>query len=198
MARLLFVTFAIAVAGCTAAPLKNSSGVEAMSPSSYASLISKHTVKTNQYSGFYQTFQADVTILSSDLQTEILKQRAQFSQWDQSAYQSERDKVMQESGAYSKFFLRFFSPENEYNDLNKAKTIWKVYLDYGGTRFEGKVRKVDEKYVELRTVYPHVDNFSTPYEVTFNVPMTTVEGGQSKVTLTSSLGSAEFSFPVGK
>jgi hypothetical protein len=185
------------LAACATAP-KNNSGIEALSESAYGSLVKKHTVGTDQYSGFYQTFQADMTILTSELQTEILKQRAQFMQWDQRTYQSERDKMLQESGAYSKFFLRFYSPEHEYDDLHKGKTIWKVYLDYGGSRFEGKVRKMTDKFVELKDIFPHLDRFSTPYEITFNVPMTTVEGGASKVTLTSSLGSAEFKFPAAK
>lgn len=169
-----------------------------MSESSYAELIRKHTVKTNQYSGFYQTFQADMTILNSEVQTAALQQRAVYLQWDQRQYQTERDKVMQEASAYSKFFLRFFSPENEYDDLHKGKTIWRVYLDYGGSRFEGKVRKLTEKFVDIQNIYPHLDRFSSPYEITFNVPMTTIENGTAKVTLTSSLGSAEFVFPSQK
>jgi hypothetical protein len=169
-----------------------------MSGYEYASLIKKHTTRTNQYSGFYQTFQADMTILTTEVQSAALKQRGQFLQWDQRQFQSERDKMVQEAAAYSKFFLRFYSPEHDYDDLNKGKTIWKVYLDYNGSRFEGKVKKLTEKYVELQTIYPYLDRFSTPYEIQFNVPMTTIENGDCKVVLTSSLGTAEFHFPVHK
>jgi hypothetical protein len=198
VARIWLFLVTAAMFGCSSAQIKSKNGIEAMSEVGYRSLVNKNTSKTNQYSGFYQTFQADMTIITSELQTEMLKQRAQFLQWDQKSYQAERDKMMQESAAYSKFFMRFFSPDSEYDDLNKDKTIWKVFLDYNGTRFEGKVRKLNDKYVELKNTYPHLDQFSSPYEVTFNVPMTTVETGASKVTLTSSLGSAEFKFPIGK
>jgi len=195
---ILFAFLTMLAIGCAGSPTKSTNGIEAMGSTAYAGLVKKHTAKTDQYSGFYQTFQADMTILTSELQTETLKQRAQFMQWDQKTYQGERDKMLQEAAAYSKFFLRFFSPDHEYDDLHKGKTIWKVYLDYGGSRFEGKVRKMSDKYVELQNVFPHLDRFSTPYEITFNVPMTTIENGASKVTLTSSLGSAEFKFPAGK
>ncbi len=198
MARIWLLFLTAAMLGCSVKPIKNNSGIEAMSERSYRSLVTKNTSKTSQYSGFYQTFQADMTIMTAELQTEMLKQRAEFLQWDQTTYQAERDKMMQEAAAYSKFFMRFFSPENEYDDLHKGKTIWKVYLDYNGTRFEGKVRKLTDKFVEMQNIYPHLDRFSSPYEITFNVPMTTVEAGASKVTLTSSLGSAEFKFPSGK
>ena len=51
---------------------------------------------------------------------------------------------------------------------------------------------------ELGVIYPNMDRFSTAYEVSFSVPMTTLENTTSKVTLASSLGSADFTFPVKK
>ena len=126
MIRFLPIVVTLLLTACSHQTVKNNSGLEAMSSSNYARMVKKNTVKTNQYAGFYQTFQSDMTILTSELQTETLKQRAQFMQWDQATYQAERDKVLQEAAAYSKFFMRFFSPEHEYDDLNKGKTIWKV------------------------------------------------------------------------
>lgn len=194
----LAILFLLILSACATTPVSNPNVVEALGEQEYATLVKKHTTKTNQYSGFYQTFQADMTIMSSEVQTAALKQKGHFLQWDQRQYQTERDKMMQEASAYAKFFMRFFSPDHDYDDLHKGKTIWKVYLDYGGSRFEGKVKKLSDKYVELQTIYPHLDRFSTPYEITFNVPMTTVESGEAKVTLTSSLGTAEFKFPASK
>jgi len=139
-----------------------------------------------------------VTILNSEVQTAALRQRSAYMQWDSKTYSLEREKVQQDATAYAKFFLRFYSPDHEYDDLHKGKTIWKVYLDVSGQRFEGKVKKMTEKQIELQTIFPHFDRFSTPYEITFNVPMTTVENTSSKVTLTGSLGTGEFGFPVKK
>jgi hypothetical protein len=157
-------------------------------------LITQHTQGADQYRGLYQTFQADITILNAEVLTRMLRQRADFLQWTEEQYQKEREKALQESAAFSRFFMRFYSPEEEYDDFHKGKTIWKVYLDFGGSRFEGTVRKKTEKLVELQTLYPHMDRFSTPYEIEFNVPMTTIEKGRATVTLTSSLGTAEFKF----
>ena len=198
MVRICILLSLVAMLGCSSAPVKSNSGIESMGKSRYASLVKKNSARTSQYSGFHQTFQATLTIMTAELQAEMLRQRAVYLQWDQTTYQAERDKMMQEAAAYSKFFMRFFSPEYDYDDLDKEKTVWKVYLDYNGTRFEGKARRLTEKFVELQNSYPYLDRFSSAYEITFNVPMTTVEGGVSKVTLTSSLGSAEFKFPTGK
>jgi hypothetical protein len=188
----------LAAAGCARNPVINTSQIEPPNATEYNRLLAAQTRKTNQYSGFYQTFQADLTMLTTEVRTAGLRQRAHFLQWDSRQFNMEREKVVEENGAYAKFLLRFYTPERDYDDLDKPKTIWKTYLDYGGSRFEGKVTKIKDKLVELQTLYPNMDRFSTAYEITFNVPMTTVEQGTSKVTLTSSLGTAEFSFPAAK
>ena len=198
--RILFC-FAAAMfllMGCVHEPLTNPNGDNGPSEVEYMSTIAKNTVKTNQYAGFYQTFQADMTILTADVETAGLRKRGYFLQWDPKQYQTEREKMLQDHSAYSKFFMRFFSPDHDYDDLQKGKSIWRVYLEISGQRFEGKVKKLNDKYVELQTLYPFLDHFSTPYEITFKVPMNTVENGPSKVTLTSSLGTAEFIFPLKK
>jgi hypothetical protein len=196
--RWWFVLIPFFLVSCANQPVAVDNGVPPLPAEEYEALIQNHTAHTNQFAGVYQTFQADMTILTSDVRTASLRQRAFFLQWDNKQYLAEREKMMQENAAYAKFFLRFYSPEHDYDDLHKGKTIWKVYLDVSGQRFEGKVRKLTEKFVELKTLYPHLDRFSTPYEVTFSVPMSTVETGGNKVTLTSSLGTAEFVFPVKK
>ncbi|MGE0528975.1 MAG: hypothetical protein AB7G93_19115 [Bdellovibrionales bacterium] len=202
MRLLLSLSLLFVLSACAQKPVSApESPAEAVAPlpaEEYKGLIGKYTMGTDQYSGFYQTFQADVTILNTRVMTAVLRQRGAFLQWDTREYQREREKFLQEASAYSKFFLRFFSPEREYADLHKGKSIWKVYLEVGGSRFEGKVRKMDQKLVELQTLFPHVDRFSVAYEVTFNVPMTTVERSPSKVVLTSSLGAAEFKFPASE
>ena len=136
MSRIILIAALLGLAGCATTQSSNSNVIQGISEYDYTSMIKKHTTRTNQYSGFYQTFQADMTILTTEVQSAALKQRGQFLQWDQRQYQSERDKMVQEAAAYSKFFLRFFSPEHDYDDLNKGKTIWKVYLEYNGSRFE--------------------------------------------------------------
>jgi hypothetical protein len=196
---LLLLSSSLFASGCahqTVPPSNN--GIEALSEEDYTSLINNNTSKSNQYNGLYQTFQADVSILSSEVQSAQLKQRAAYMQWDAKQLQSEREKMLQENSAYAKFFLRFYSPIRDYDDLHKGKTIWKVYLEVSGQRLEGKVKKMTDKYVEIKTLYPHFDHFATPYEITFNLPMATLESKPSKVTLTSSLGTAEFTFPVKK
>ena len=161
----------------------------------YERVVSANTRSANKYSGLYQTFQASATLLNTELQTAALKLRGDYSGWDAAAAQKERDRTFQDMAATTKVFLRFYSPENDYDDLHKPTSIWKIYLEHEGRRILGTVKKLTDKFVELQMLYPHMDRFSSPYEVTFPVPTTSVEGAEVKVYLTSSLGSAEFTFP---
>ncbi len=183
---------------CAHRPPPIPNGVVPLSTEEYSSVLRKHTTKTNQYAGLNQTFQADMTMQTSEVQTAALKQKAYFLQWDERNYQREREKMLQENSAYAKFFMRFYSPERDYDDLHKGKTIWRVYLDFNGQRVEGKVKKIFDKFVEIQTIYPHFDRFSTPYEISFDVPMSTIEKTNCKVTMTSSLGAADFVFQLAQ
>ncbi len=194
MRGIFCLTIFLVAAGCTQIPINAPSATPPLAKSQYVNLVKQNTKSTNQYSGLYQTFQADVTILTSELQSESLKQKAQFQQWDARRYQLEREKMLEENAAFAKFFLRFYTPERDYDDLDKSRSIWKIYIDYNGNRFEGKVSKISDKLVEIQHLYPHMDRFSTPYEISFNVPMATIEQGKIIVTLTSSLGTANFQF----
>jgi hypothetical protein len=160
----------------------------------YEKVVRTQTRSADKYNGLYQTFQASVTLLSTDLLTAGLNRRSEFLGWDPAKFQKERDRTFQEAAVETKLFLRFYAPENDYNDLHKPNSIWKVYLDHNGKRYEGKVKKLTDKLVELQLLYPHFDRFSTPYEVSFAVPTAAVEATPAKVVLTSSLGAAEFEF----
>lgn len=182
------VAFSLLLSACASGPSGN------LSESQYERIVRRYTRSADKYNGLYQTFQASVTMLSTELQTASLQQRGQFMGWDPAKMQSERDRVFQEMSTQTKIFLRFYSPELDYDDLHKPKTIWKIYLEQQGKRYEGKIRKLNEKFVELKVQYPHFDRFSSPYEVTFPVPTNSAESGPVKIIMTSSLGSAEFNF----
>ena len=161
----------------------------------YEKIVRANTRSADKYSGLYQTFQASATLLTTELQTAALQLKNDYSGWDTATAQKERDRVFQEMASTTKVFLRFYSPETDYDDLHKPTTIWKIYLEHEGRRVLGTIKKLTDKFVELQMLYPHMDRFSTPYEVTFPAPTAAVEAAEVKVHLTSSLGSAEFTFP---
>lgn len=198
--RLLIMIFLTAVhfACSTKSVVSDDASSKPLSDGEYKSLIADHTTSTNRYSGIYQTFQGDMTILNSTVRAAIVQRRSDFLQWDNKRYQQEREKAFQEMSAFATFFLRYYSPENDYDDLHKPNTIWKVYLEFNGQRYEGKVKKLTDKLIEVQRIYPRFDRFSTPYEITFNIPMSSVEQASCRVTLTSSLATSVFEFAAVK
>jgi len=191
---LIAVTFILA--SCSHSPVSVGTNIVGpVSDSDYYPTLERYTKEEKKYSGFHNTFQAKITWLNSEVQTLALQRRGHFLQWDLDKSRQEREKMFQEMSSTATVFLAFFAPENDYDDLNKPKSIWKIYLEHDGNRYEGKIKKATEKYVELKELYPYLERFHTPYYVEFQIPMTAVESHTAKVILTSSLGSAEFIFP---
>ncbi len=187
MKLTLCLSFLLTIAGCSTGRLSGDS--------EYLSLVEAETRKSSQYDGFHQTFQTTVTRLTQELVTAGLARRAQKQLWDAAKLQTERDRAFQEMASTTKFFVRLYTPEHQLNDMHQPTTAWKTYLEYEGKRYEGKVRKLTEKLVELKLLYPYVDRFSNYYEVSFNVPTSSTTASPVQFILTGPMGLAEFSYP---
>lgn len=195
--KALYLIFILSLVGCASPhPLTKTAG--SVSDAEYESMFKHNTYKTNQYDGFYQTFQADATFLSTELRTAGVARQADFQQWDSSRLQKERDNAFQQMATQTEFFLRFFTPDNDNDDLGTGKSMWKIYLDVAGKRFEGDVKKLSLKLAELRNLYPTFDRFSTPYVVSFKIPTAATETGPAKLVITSIMGTAEFNLNTTK
>lgn len=168
--------------------------VEDVNVAEYTKVLAANTKSSRQYEGFYQLFQVHVTRLNSDVQNLLIQRKAFFYQWSRQQYLQEKQNDLKLRSTEAQFFVQFFTPDIIYDDLNKPKTIWRLYLEWNGQRFEGQVKRISAKPIELQSLYPGFDRFSTPYMVTFQVPMNAVEQSNSRVLLTSSIGQAEFVF----
>jgi hypothetical protein len=186
---LIFLAFSLG--HCASKPTQT---VGAIPPAEYEKLARALTQKTSQYDGFNQTFQAGATLMTTAMHTAALARRADFQKWDANKLQQERDRTFQNIASSTKVFIRFYTPNSDYDDLHLPKSMWKVYLEHEGKRYEAKIEKTKDKLAELTLLYPDFDRFNTGYEATFSVPTSAIEAGQSILTITSSLGQANFSF----
>lgn len=181
--------------GCASQSNQVPQAIPDVPDSEYKETLNKFSRHTQEYSGFHQTFGVNITLLNSAVNMMVLQRKGHFLGWEAERARQEREKAFQEMSSYSKAFISFYSPENDYDDLNKANSIWNIYLEVNGQRYKGEVKKDKSKFAELIKLFPYVDRFRTPYIVTFEVPMSVVEQHTSTVTLTSSLGTASFEFP---
>ncbi|MBI5599805.1 MAG: hypothetical protein HY890_08755 [Deltaproteobacteria bacterium] len=71
--------------------------------------------------------------------------------------------------AYNEFFIAAYTPSAEWNDFEKAGSIWKLYLsDRSGARLEPlEIKKVDSKDPLYREFFPYLDPWSYGYIVRF-------------------------------
>ncbi len=194
--RFLVIASVVFVAACTSTPpvVDENKSVSAMSDAEYAALLQKKTVHDRKYEGFYQIFEASALLLNLEVQDILLTRQIHFNQWVPEKIRTEREKTNQLNATQTRVILSFFSPDFQYDDLAKTNSVWHLYLEVGTARYEAKVKKVSSKLVEVKTLYPFHNRFSTPYELTFMVPVAQVEQNPVSLTLTSTLGSSTMKF----
>lgn len=162
--------------------------------SDYMDIVEKYSDKARRYSGFYNTLDIEATIVNSTVAQAQLTLKKSLSQWDESKINDEKLKLENKLNKETELFLSFFTPERRNNDLLKTNTMWKLFLDVEGRRYEGKVTKIKNELVEVQALYPYHNRFYTPYTVTFPVPLKSIENKAVKFTITSAVGSATLNF----
>ncbi len=159
--------------------------------SEYYSSLEEKTRKEKIYDGLYAKLEFTAVMLTTELSHLQVDQNARIYQWDLDRYSNEKSKVDSDLTKQTFVFLSFFTPERKNDDLHKPKTLWRVFLDANGKRYEGKVEKVKTLFAEVQTLYPAHNRWSTPYKITFPVPVSQIENSTSnKLTLTGPVTSA--------
>lgn len=198
MMKSMALCFAIALIswGCAEVSVhddttKVSSG---LSSQEYADYLIHRAVHDRRYDGIYQIFEINALIVNSDVQNILLLRQGETLGWDTAKLRLEKERSAQLMSTQTRAIISFFSPDLQVDDLAKPNSVWRVYLEAEGARFEAKVRKLPGKLPELRNIYPFHNRFSTVYECTFNVPATKVEMAPAVLVVTSTMGSSRLNF----
>ncbi len=161
----------------------------------------RHKELINQFSGgdeinsgFYNHFAFKATLLNTPTYESIIGQKASFYKWSTPKLLSEREKVEQNSSSETKVFMSFFTPNRKDDNFTDKNSIWKVYLESNGQRYEGKVVKDRRRPTELQKLYPYHSKWNSAYMIKFNVPTSRIENKPSKFTVTGPMGSKEVTF----
>jgi hypothetical protein len=178
--------------GCVSVP--ENPALQLRPTSEYFDAVEKRTDKEQIYDSFYAVLDVNATLLTSDVLRNQADYNARLYQWSPEQYQNEKSKVESDLAQKTEIFLSFFVPEKRHDDLARPKTVWRIFLDANGTRYEGKAVKVKSILAEIQSLYPHHTRWSTPYRVTFAVPTSLIENTESKLILTGPVGSANLEF----
>jgi len=190
----LIVTAVMVNLSSCVTPHQNPNLPSLISASDYFSEIAEHTETQKVYDGFYQTLELSGTMLTTQVLRAQVDHKARIYQWSQDQYTSNRSETENSLSRETKFFISFFVPERKHDDLNKPKTLWKIFLDAGGKRYEGKAERVKTILAEIQSVYPHHTRFSSAYIVTFPVPVSLIENTEAKFTITGPVSSTSLEF----
>ena len=177
-----------------ASRLKTPAGVPEVTVSEYESIISKNSKKVEIYDGLYNILTIQATWLDSKVTEAALSHNARLSQWNEQIYKEEKGKRIRENAENTKFFVSFFTPERKHADLARSKSLWKIFLEVDGQRFEGKATKVKQLFSEIQVMYPQHNRWSIPYMITFPVATALVENKPAVLTFTGAVGSAQLQF----
>ena len=169
-------------------------GVQVATQSESEKVIDRYTDRVESYNGLYNSFQVGATLHNTPVTTALMDQKARLFQWDQGKFEAEKLTAQDKLSKETEIFLSFFTPEKKHDDLNKTPSLWKVFLDVNGHRYEGKVTKIKLQTVEVQSLFSYHTRFSTPYQVLFPVSGRLVENYSSKLTLTGPVGSATLTF----
>jgi hypothetical protein len=179
--------------GCASQPVNNQ-GLVVISQSEYQKRIEPFTQKIETYQGLLNTLHLTATLLNTEVVNNQLLNQARMYQWSPEQLETEKVKSQDSLSKQIQVFVSLYTPEKKHDDLHKNKTLWKIFLDSQGRRFEGKAAKVKLLTNEIQSLYPDHTRFGTPYLITFPVPANEVETGKVKFTLTGSVDSVSIEF----
>ncbi|PIS10969.1 MAG: hypothetical protein COT73_06450, partial [Bdellovibrio sp. CG10_big_fil_rev_8_21_14_0_10_47_8] len=137
----LICSMGILFSGCVSSPV-NPMLPNLIPDSDYYSAVDDYTAKQKVYDGFYQTVDLSATLLNSKVARAQLDRNARVYQWDPDQYSNKKSELETKLSKQTEIFLSFFVPDRKHDDLAKGTTHWKLFLDAGGRRYEGRAEKI--------------------------------------------------------
>ncbi|MCE3011021.1 MAG: hypothetical protein LW875_10460 [Proteobacteria bacterium] len=164
--------------------------MQVISAADYEKIVTRFTDREQVYDGFQQVLGVSATLVSTDVARAQLDQNARLYQWTPETFQNKKSETETNLSKQTEVFVSFYVPERKHDDLQKANTTWKIFLDAGGKRYEGKAQRMKNILAEIQALYPEHNRFSTAYRVTFPVPTSMVDSNKAQLTMTGPVGSA--------
>jgi hypothetical protein len=192
---VFFALVCLVWSGTACVPTRPDPRLNLISESDYQDIVAKNTQSTKSYDGFMNILDISATLLTPAVLGGQADHNARVFQQTPEQYQSEKTKMLADTGKQTEIFLSFFVPERKHDDLNKNNSKWKIFLDVDGRRYDGKATRIKALLAELQSSYPHHTRWHTPYKLSFPVPAAQVEKSGAKLILTGPLGSATLDFP---
>ena len=184
----ILFTLVFALMGCSTSPFPK--GEEA-----YVDKIEKYSAGDKQFSGLYHNFEFKATVLNNDVVQSMNQRLTQMYEWDQTESQQKLQKEVDKMAKETRMWLSFFTPNPSDDNLATQRTIWKIYMQAGNKRYEGRAIKSNANLSEASSLFPYHNRWATPYYLSFPVATADVENQPLKLIITGPLGKRQVEFP---
>lgn len=166
-----------------------------MTKDPYLTVIETFSAGDAEYAGLYNQFTYRASLINSPVREASLLREAEYFKWDAHQLADAKAKAAEKMANSTEVFMSFFTPDRHNDNLTDGKSIWRVYLDVDGKRYEGVPKKAKKAFAELQALYPYHTRWNTPYLIEFPVPTASVDGITTKYVVTGPLGAQEIAFP---
>lgn len=181
-----WMALVLVITSCTTYP--HSDGRE-----SYIEKVNQYSAGDKQFSGIYDNFEFRSTLLTYDMVQAIHKRLNKYYAWSESDAEADLQQRLSEISQSTKIWLSFYTPDRKNDNLANKTSIWKIYLESGGQRYEGRAYKANKNFSEAKSMFHYHSKWATAYFVEFPVP-TNQLGSNPKLIITGPLGRREVRF----
>lgn len=189
LASLIFCTFLAGFISSCSTASKNASEDSRLT---YTQLIEQSSDSKIFYDGLQNSIDVKTTFLSQPVSSQQQNVLAEVYQWptEKKLSEGEKEKTLLEQE--SRFFISIYTPEKKYDDLDKNKTLWRVFLEVDGKQWEAKIKKLKLLDAEIKNLYPYFTPYSTAYIASFAIPTKSLELHPFSLKITGPIAQASF------
>lgn len=164
----------------------------------YLLVIENFSAGDAEYDGLYNQFTYRASLVNSPVREASLLREAEYFKWDANHLADAKARAMEKMSTSTEVFMSFYTPDRHNDNLTDSKSIWRIYLDVDGKRYEGSAKKAKKAFAELAALFPYHTRWNTPYIIEFPVPTSAADSSSAKFIVTGPLGAQEIAFPVAR
>ncbi len=160
----------------------------------YEDIVDYYTDHSQKYDGPYNLLEVSATLINTQVITAQVKRQATLFQWENSKFQAELETKKSTTKDKTEVFVSFFTPDKKSGDLLRTNTLWKIILKTKNQEYVGTPKKMTLLPVEITSLYPRHNRWSTAYTVSFDAPRSSIEEQESQLIITGPVGVATLQF----
>ncbi|MEK6531831.1 MAG: hypothetical protein AABZ23_04985 [Deltaproteobacteria bacterium] len=157
------MSFFLFVSGCS---VKNASGD---ADEAYIKRLYDWTRSIKVFQDFSTRLYLSATYKTMDFRASYVERYSAAYQADEEARLKLLEKEEEEALKFDDFFVVVYTPEKQWNDLDKKDSIWRLFLEDASGVKSGPafITRLSRASPLEREFYPHLDEWSVAYEVRF-------------------------------